>query len=393
MRAGSTRRCRRGHMHCTHVRDQRMVAGACGNSRLACVRMETPLFSRIARGPAATPALQSEYDGIIPMSALPPEPAAGKHQAAASSRIVLAFACVYFFWGSTYTAIRVGAAEMPALLLAGTRFLAAGAILLAWCRWRGFRLTFPPRTMLMLGLVGLLLLGGGNVGLVYAEQTMPSGLASLVLAVIPLYVALIEMFLPGGEPLPVRGWLGMALGFAGLASLLWPSLHHGFAGDRARLWAVAALLAGALCWSLGSVVARRARLSVNSFVAASWQMLAAGAFNTGLGSLLGQWPRFHVNAASFGSQAYLITGGSLLGYSGYIYLLEHVPVGKVASYAYVNPVVAVLLGILLLHERPVTEEFAGMAAIVLAVFLLTTSQVEAKRRGLPVEQLEQMPPE
>src|ERR1700739_975976 len=186
--------------------------------------------------------------------------------------IVLAFASVYFFWGSTYTAIRIGAAEMPALLLAGTRFLIAGAILLAWCRWRGLRLVFPARTMLLLGFMGLLLLGGGNVGLVYAEQTLPSGLSSLILAVIPLYVALIEMFLPGGEPMPRRGWIGMAIGFAGLAMLLWPSLRTGFAGDRSRLLAIIALLAGALSWTVGSILSRRLKLPVNSFVAASWQM-------------------------------------------------------------------------------------------------------------------------
>jgi drug/metabolite transporter (DMT)-like permease len=297
---------------------------------------------------------------------------------------VLAFAAVYIFWGSTYTAIRVGVAQMPPLLLAGTRFLIAGAVLLAWCRWRRLRLVWAPKDMLLLCLIGLLLLGAGNVGLVYAEQAVPSGLASLLYAVIPLYVALIEMLLPGGEPLPVRGWLGMALGFAGLVALLWPSLRNGLAGDRARLWAVIALLAGALCWSVGSVVSRRARLRVNSFVAAAWQMLAAGACSTLLGTLLGQWPRFHLNAAALWSQAYLITCGSLLGYSGYIYLLEHVPVGKVASYAYVNPVVAVLLGILLLHERPPAEEFVGMAAVLLAVFLLTTSQFEARRTAAPV---------
>ena len=247
------------------------------------------------------------------MSAPSLHPSAGKHPAASAARIVLAFASVYIFWGSTYTAIRIGVAQMPALLLAGTRFLAAGAILLAWCRWRRLRLLWPPREMLLLCLVGLMLLGGGNVGLVYAEQTVPSGLASLVLAVIPLYVALIEMFLPGGEPLPARGWLGMALGFAGLVALLWPSLRHGLAGDRARLWAVAALLAGALCWSAGSIVSRRARLRVNSFVAAAWQMLTAGACSTLLGTLLGQWPKFHINAAALWSQAYLITCGSLLG--------------------------------------------------------------------------------
>jgi len=321
------------------------------------------------------------------MPASPPH-SPGLHSAASTARIVLAFAAVYIFWGSTYAAIRVGVAQMPALLLAGTRFLVAGAILLAWCRWRGLRLVWPLKDMLLLVLIGLLLLGAGNVGLVYAEQAVPSSLASLLYAVIPLYIALIEMFLPGGEPLPARGWLGMILGFAGLVALLWPSLRSGLAGDRTRLWAVAALLAGALCWAVGSVVSRRARLGVNSFVAASWQMLAAGAFSTSLGSLLGQWPRFHVNAPALWSQAYLITCGSLLGYSGYIYLLEHVPVGKVASYAYVNPVVAVVLGILLLGERPAAEEFAGMAAIVVAVFLLTTAQIGPKHSAAQGAQLE-----
>ncbi len=299
---------------------------------------------------------------------------------------MLSFACVYFFWGSTYTAISIGAAQMPALLLSGTRFFIAGAILLAWCRWRGLRLLWPSRTMLILGLVGFFLLSGSNVTLVYAEKTVPSGLASLVLAVTPLFIALAEMLLPGGEPLPVRGWLGMALGFAGLAALVWPSLHTGFAGDFTRLVAIGALLAGALAWTVGSILSRHARLPVNSFVAAAWQMLIAGAFCTLLGTALGQWPDFHVNLASVGSQAWLITGGSLVGYSAFVYLLEHVPVAKVASYCYVNPVVAVLLGIVLLHERPERAEFAGMAAIVVAVFLLTTiAKVKAKGAPLPGE--------
>ena len=292
--------------------------------------------------------------------------------------IVLAFATVYFFWGSTYTAIRIGAAEMPALLLTGVRFTIAGMILLGWCRWRGMRVVFPMKIMGMLALIGVLLLACGNFGLVYAEETLPSGLSSLILAVTPLYVALIEMFLPGGEPMPSRGWLGMVIGLAGLTALLWPSLRVGLTGNRAVLLAILALLGGALVWSAASILSRRAKLPVNAFVAAAWQMIFAGVLNAILGSLLGEWPAFHVNRAAIGSLAWLITGGSLLGYTAFIYLIEHVPVAKVSSYSYVNPVVAVLLGIFILHEHPETAEFVGMAAVVIAVFLLTSAQMKPR---------------
>lgn len=315
------------------------------------------------------------------------QPALNKPSTTAT--IVLAFASVYFFWGSTYTAIRIGAAEMPAYLFAGARFLIAGAVLLAWCRLRGFRLLWPPRDMFLTALVGLFLLSGSNVSLVYAEKTVPSGLASLVLAAIPLIIALAEMLLPGGESLHGRGWIGLALGFAGLATLMSPSLRSGFAGDTARLWAIIVLLAGAFFWTAGSLIGRRSRLRMNSFVGAAWQMLFAGAFNLILGSALGEWPQFHPSARGLGALAYLIVGGSLLGYTGFVYLMERVPIAKVASYAYVNPVVAVLLGIVLLHERPVAAEFAGMAAILVAVFLLTTSQVKGKTPA--AEDLEQLP--
>ena len=314
-------------------------------------------------------------------------------RAAGTSSIVLAFLSVYFFWGSTYTAIRIGAAEMPSLLLAGLRFLIAGAILMAWCRWRGLCLRYPARTMLMLGVISLLLLFLGNVGLVYAEKTVPSGLSSLGFAVMPLYVALIELALPLGESLPLRGWLGLLIGFAGLAALLWPSLHTALVGNRAMLLALIALLGGAFSWAVGSLLSRHARLQVNSFVAASWQMVIAGCFDLLLGTALGNWPQFHLNAAAVGSLAYLVTGGSLLGYTGFVYLIEHVPVAKVMSYTYVNPVVAVLLGVFLLHERLEPAEYIGMIGIVFAVFLLTTAQIKSKPGQPPVEELEQMPAE
>ncbi len=130
-------------------------------------------------------------------------------------------------------------------------------------------------------------------------------------------------------------------------------------------------------------------MAFGSHRSGGWQILAAGAVNTALGTALGQWPKFHLNTAAVGSLAWLISGGSLLGYTGFIYLIEHVPVAKVSSYAYVNPVVAVLLGIFLLHERPQPAEFVGMAGIVIAVFLLTTAKV--KPRPNPPMELEQMP--
>jgi len=324
------------------------------------------------------------------MASPAPQAAAASNKTATTASIALAFASVYIFWGSTYTAIRIGAAQMPALLLAGTRFLIAGAILLAWCRWRGLRIFWPAPILLRVGLIGLLLLGCGNVCLVFAEKTVPSGLASLIFAQVPLYVALLETFLPGGEPLPPRGWLGLALGFAGLGTLVSPSLHAGLSGNRALLIALGVLVAGTLFWTSGILVSRRTQVPVNSLVAAAWQMVVAGVFTTCVGTALGQWPRFHLNAPAIGSLAWLITGGSLVGYTSYVYLLEHVPAVKITSNAYVNPMVAVVLGILLLHERPAPAEFAGMAAIVVAVFLLTTSRVKAKGKLQPAKALEQV---
>jgi drug/metabolite transporter (DMT)-like permease len=329
------------------------------------------------------------YDGRISMTDSTTSSDLPGQKKATTASLVLAFFCVYFFWGSTYTAIRIGAQEMPPLLMAGTRFLIAGAILLGWCRWRGMRIFWPPKTMAFMGMIGLFLLSASNVSQIYGERTIPSGLTSLILAVIPLYMVLADMLLPGGQPLPARGWLGMALGFAGLTALLWPSLRTGLSGDRTRLIAIIVLLTGALAWAVGSVISQHARLPVNCFVAAAWQMMAAGIFNTTLGTALGEWPDFHVNAASIGSVAYLITGGSLIGYTSFIYLLEHVSMAKVSSYCYVNPVVAVLLGIFLLHERPEGAEFVGMAGVVVAVYLLTTTRV--KGESLPAEELEQSP--
>ena len=267
---------------------------------------------------------------------------------------------------------------MPTLLLAGPRFLISGAIMLVWCRARGMRIILPFRTMAILVLLSILLLGTGHIGLVFAEKYIPSGLCSLGFAVTPLFVALIEFFLPSGEPLSVRGWAGILLGFGGLAIMLLPSLHTGLHGDWMVLLSLMALFAGALSWAAGCVVSRHAKLSVNILLVSAWQMLLAGIFNTLLATAVGEWKHFTPTMTSMCAVAYLVTFGSLVGYTAFLYLLENVPVSKVMSYTYVNPVVAVLLGILLLHERPAASEYAGMAIIVVAVFLMTTAQVKMK---------------
>ncbi|MDR3741107.1 MAG: EamA family transporter [Terracidiphilus sp.] len=314
-----------------------------------------------------------------------PSHAHPRNKPSTSLSLVLAFASLYFFWGSTYTAISIGGAEMPALLFGAARFLIAGLILLAACAVMGLRLWWAPRDMAITAIVGIFLLSGSNVALIYAEQYIPSGLASLISACIPLLIALAEMILPHGEPLPLRGWFGLALGFAGLAILLSPSLRSGFHGNTTRLFAIGVLLFGCLCWTVGTVIGRRSRLQMNSVVGAAWQMFAAGIVNLILGTAFHQWPAFHPSSRGLLAIAYLVVGGSLIGYTSFVYLIERVPIAKVASYAYVNPVIAVLLGIFILHERPAAAEFTGMIAILLSVFLITTAQVRSKSISIPAE--------
>ena len=311
-----------------------------------------------------------------------PYPAAS---GASRTGILLAFLSLYICWGSTYLAIRVGDASMPQPLFAGVRFLIAGPLLLFLCRLRGMRLRITGWPLVHLILMSILMLGGGNLGVVYAERHVPSGLTALLLAVTPLTIAIIEIFLPHGDRMPAKGWMGIALGIVGMAALVWPSLCIGMGGDKTRIWALLWLLAGSFSWTIGSFYLRWARLPLHPFVAAGYQMFITGVFDTSLGSSLGLWREFQLTRSGVGALAYLITGGSLLGYTSYIYLIEHVPISKVSSYTYVNPVIAVLLGIALIGERPEGPEWLGMGIIVVAVFLLTTAQMRPKQETSPQE--------
>jgi drug/metabolite transporter (DMT)-like permease len=309
-----------------------------------------------------------------------------------SPRVVMAFVCVYLFWGSTYLAIRFGVQVLSPFVIGSVRFLIAGPLMLGVCAARGMRIRQTPREFALLALIGLLILGFGNTGVMWAEKYLDSGLAALLVAVIPLYVALLEVFLPGGEGLRVKGWVGIGIGFAGLIVVLSPGLREGLHGGSGQLVGSLVAVAAAFSWTCGSVLSRRAKHSAGPFVAAAWQMLFAGMFN--FMAVLGIEGRrgvtgIHLTHAQgmqgFWSVLWLVVFGSVVGYSAYIYLLAHVPVAKVSTYAYVNPIVAVVLGAIFLGERMVPVEYLGMAAILIAVYLVTSSKL---RSGTPVAELE-----
>lgn len=290
--------------------------------------------------------------------------------------ILLAFGCVYIFWGATYTAARVGVHFIPAAALAGVRLAIGGCLMLGFMALRGKRLWGSARDMRRVFLLGVLLLFAGNVGLVWAEFYLPSGFCALLVAIIPVYVALIEWMMPHGERLRLRGQIGLILGFLGLGILAWPSARTGLHGDWHQLVAIGILLLGALSFSCGSILSRNSKLSLDPFVCAGWEMLAASVCDLVLATSLRQWGHAVWNRDSISAIAFLILFGSLVGFTSYTWLLQNVPVSKVATYAYINPMVAVLLGAVVLDERLHGNEWIGMVIILGAVVLVTSSKLQ-----------------
>ena len=321
------------------------------------------------------------------MSAL--KQAAGAEATRYTTRVLIAFGCVYFFWGSTFVAIRYGVAVLPPLVLGSTRYLIAGPLILGISALMGLRVRFSWGVIARLAVLGVLMLGMGNQGLVWAEQYLSSGLAALLYASVPLFVALTEVVLPSGEALRARGWVGVGVGFAGLAVLVLPGLKESRQGHGGQLMGAVVVVLAALAWSWGSVLARRSKLPVNPFVASGWEMTFGGLFNLMLaevfGGKTGGFGAAHFGVQAWGAIGYLVVFGSMVGYTAYTYVLDHVPVAKAATYAYVNPVVAVMLGAWVLKERMVAIEYVGMAAILVAVYLVTSSKLKS---GAPAAELE-----
>jgi drug/metabolite transporter (DMT)-like permease len=295
------------------------------------------------------------------------------------SSVVFAFALVYLFWGSTYLGIDIAVEQIPPALMCGIRFSIAGLFMLAFCGLRGRQIVYPPRQLGEMAIVGTLLLLGGNLTLSYAETRIATGLAALIIAITPLWFLVLDTLLLGDHRISIRGKAGLALGIAGLAVLLWPQLMPATAFGRRELWSSLSLIGGSFSWALGSVLAKKWKSpEVDPFSATAWEMVAAGLANFAVAAVLGDFSRVVWTARGVAAISYLIVCGSWIGYTAYIWLLGHVPTSKVSTYAYVNPVVAVFLGWLILHERIDGYILAGSAIVIASVILVTSAEVTPK---------------
>ena len=288
-------------------------------------------------------------------------------------KVALAFASVYLFWGSTYLAMRVAVETMPPFLMAGCRFVLAGTLLYAYARRRGA--PAPARVhWRSAAIVGALLLVGGNGGVVWAEKTVPSGIAALLVASVPLWIAIFQWL--GPDRLRPRAWVavGLAGGFGGVALL---ALSGDATAGPVNPVGAAALVGASISWAAGTLVARGAPFPASPLLAASLQMIAGGALQLVTGLALGEAAGLDVrgiSAPSWLAWGYLVVFGSLCGYVPYVWLLGVRPPGQVATYAYVNPAIAVVLGWAILGEPLTGRMLAAAALIVASVALITLNQ-------------------
>src|SRR5271170_6692319 len=294
-------------------------------------------------------------------------------------KIILAFGLVYVFWGSTYLGIGIAVEQIPPGVVCATRFLIAGALMLAYCALTGRRVRFSAGQLAHLAAVGILLLMGGNLTLSYAEQIVPTGLAALLIAVTPLWFLVLDSLLLGDHHISRRGKIGLAIGIAGVVVLIWPDLQHSSSLGHRELWWSLALQFGSFSWAFGSVLSKKWQTAATDpFSATAWQVIFAGIANLIFALVIERHSRVTWTFRGVGAILYLVVCGSWIGYTAYIWLLQHVPTSKVSTYAYVNPVVAVFLGWLVLHEHIDRYILLGSAIVVLSVVLVTSAKVKEK---------------
>ncbi|HVE77944.1 MAG TPA: EamA family transporter [Gemmatimonadaceae bacterium] len=308
-------------------------------------------------------------------------PADARPAAPSRAQLIAAFAAVYLIWGSTYLAIRFVVESMPPFLMASARFLVAGAGMAAWALARGA--PWPTTRMWRdAAIIGTLLLLGGNGGVVWAEQFVASGIAALLVACVPLWVVVVDWVRPGGRRPTLGVVAGVLVGLVGLVLLVGPET---FAGRGTHLGAALVLIFASLSWATGSVFSRGASRPSSPVLGTGMQMLAGGAALGVLALATGEPARFEpaaVTARAFWAWMYLLTFGSVVGFTAYVWLLRVVPAARAATYAYVNPVVAVFLGWALASE-PITGRTLVAAAIIIGAVALITTADSAKPAAAP----------
>ncbi len=281
-------------------------------------------------------------------------------------KALIAWLLVCLFWGSTYFAIKVGVEVLPPFLFAGLRFVVAGALLLVGALAFGDRLPRRAADWRSAAIAGVLLLAGGNAFVVWAEQYTASGVASVFVVTVALWMAFFDFIIPGGSG--ALGWrviVGLVVGFLGTALLVGASPREILQAD---LRGPIALTSASAFWSLGSIYAKRHPTEASPYVTAAIQMLAGGTVVSLVGSALGEWPSWHLDGQGALAMGYLVVFGSIVGYSAYSYALRYAPATIVGTYAYVNPVIAVLLGWLLLDES-ITGRMVVAIGLTLAAVL------------------------
>jgi drug/metabolite transporter (DMT)-like permease len=307
------------------------------------------------------------------------------HSRPASWKILLAFGIIYIVWGSTYLAIRVGVREMPPFLMAGLRFTVAGLALCGWMRLTG--VPFPSwREWRAASILGTLMFLIDYACLFWAEQRIPSGIAAVILAAIPVCITLLEIICLRSQRLTMRLVLGLAVGIVGVAVLMNPKASLGEAPlDRAG---AIALLVACCGWSVGTIVSRKLVLPASKAMSAGAQMFSGGVQLLVLAAVAGEYSRFHViqiSGSAWFSLVYLIIAGSIIGYTAYVWLLHYESPTRVGTYAYVNPVIAVIVGAALGGEIIGRRTLLGTALVLVSVVAITTAKARAPRVQEPRE--------
>lgn len=295
-----------------------------------------------------------------------------------NTRAYLSLLSIYIVWGTTYLAIEIGVENLPPVLFTGLRWIVAGPIMLLLLLSRKYKLP-NKNDIFHLGISGLLLLGGGNGLVVFAEQSVPSGLTALLITTVPFWVVGIEAILPQGKKINFTIIAGLLLGLAGVSLIFGGDLKNLF--DASHIGGVIALMFAVFLWSAGTLYSKYKKVSVHPLMGAATQMIIAGIIITVAGLILGEGSNFHFTTSGFYAYLYLVIFGSLIGYGSYVYAIAHLPISLVATYAYVNPIIALFLGWLVLDEQISIWIVIAAAIILLGVTLVKKGSEKSIIKG------------